>query len=80
MEKQDFEEELTLKGLIESVGTNQRQLSKATGLSERTINDWVAGKKIPRLDNAITIAKELGIPLKTLAKSIGLDVKGIPDD
>lgn len=70
----------TLKALISAANTNQRELSNRIGLSERTLNDWVAGKKIPRLDNALIIAKELKVSLKTLSLSLGLDVSGIPDD
>jgi transcriptional regulator with XRE-family HTH domain len=70
----------TLKNLIADVGTTQKQVSIKTGLSERTLNDWVAGKKIPRLDNALLLCRELGVSLKTLAASLGLDTAGIPDD
>ncbi|ARI81655.1 hypothetical protein C789_4904 [Microcystis aeruginosa FACHB-905 = DIANCHI905] len=45
-----------------------------------TINSWVAKKKNPRLDNALVLCRELGISLKTLAQSLGLDTTGIPDD
>ena len=72
--------EITLKSLIEQAGTNQRQLSKESGVSEGTINSWVAGKYTPTLDNAAQVAKTLGISLKCLAKSIGIDTKGVPDD
>jgi transcriptional regulator with XRE-family HTH domain len=70
----------TLKALISDARTSQREISSKTGLSERTINDWVAGKKVPRLDNAVILARELGVSLKTLAASIGLDTTNIPDD
>lgn len=71
---------LTLKELIEKAGTNQRELSKRTGIAEVTLNTWVARKKVPRLDNALLLCRELKISLRTLADSIGLDVSGIPDD
>jgi transcriptional regulator with XRE-family HTH domain len=73
-------QELTLKDLIAYAGTSQRELSNKLGLHERTLNDWVARRKIPRLDNALVIAKELKVSVKTLAKSMGLDTTGIPDD
>jgi len=72
--------EITLKGLIEQAGTNQRRLSKDCGIAEVTINAWVAGKYSPRLDNAILVAKALGVSLKSLAKSMGMETKGVPDD
>lgn len=71
---------LTLKELIAKTNITQRELAKRTGLSERTINEWVAGKYIPRLDNALILCRELGVSVKTLSASIGLDTAGIPDD
>ena len=71
---------LTLKQLIARCNITQRDLAKKTGISERAINEWVAGKYIPRLDNAIVVSRELGVSLKTLAQSLGLDTTGIPDD
>lgn len=70
----------TLKQLIECANTTQRELSKRTGVAEVTINSWVAKKKIPRLDNALVLCRELGVSLKTLSQSLGLDTGGIPDD
>jgi transcriptional regulator with XRE-family HTH domain len=70
----------TLKNLIEAAGITQRQLSKDTGIAEVTINTWVAGRKVPRLDNAILLASKLGISLKTLSKAMGIDVSKVPDD
>lgn len=70
----------TLKALIEAAGTTQRQLSKEIDVAEVTLNTWVAGKKMPRFDNAIALARQLGVPLKVLARSIGIDVSGVPDD
>jgi transcriptional regulator with XRE-family HTH domain len=72
--------EITLKGLIEQAGTNQRRLSKDCGIAEVTINSWVAGKYVPRLDNAVLVAKALNVSLKSLAKSMGMETKGVPDD
>jgi transcriptional regulator with XRE-family HTH domain len=72
--------EITLKGLIEQAGTNQRQLSRDSGIAEVTINSWVAGKYSPKLDSATLVAKALGVSLKSLAKSMRIDVTGLPDD
>jgi transcriptional regulator with XRE-family HTH domain len=69
-----------LKELIEQAKISQRELSKRTGIAEVTINSWVAKKKIPRLDNALILCRELGVSVKTLSASIGLDIAGIPDD
>ncbi len=46
----------------------------------RIINDWKQRRKIPRLDNALAQARELGVSLKTISRCFGLDIEGIPDD
>ncbi|GEA29069.1 hypothetical protein MiAbW_03651 [Microcystis aeruginosa NIES-4325] len=78
--KSSSESFLTLKQLIECANTTQRDIAKRTGISERTINDWTAKRKTPRLDNALVLCRELGVSLKTLSQSLGLDTTGIPDD
>ncbi|MBD2344179.1 helix-turn-helix domain-containing protein [Anabaena subtropica] len=70
----------TLKTLRESADLTQPQLSQRMGVGIRIIGDWESGKKIPRFDNAVALARELGVSLKTLAKSFRVDVEGIPDD
>ncbi|MBD0340767.1 MAG: helix-turn-helix transcriptional regulator [Microcoleus sp. Co-bin12] len=50
------------------------------GVGIRIIGDWERGESIPRFDRAIALARELGVPLKTLARCMGLDVTQIPDD
>lgn len=78
--KIDSNSKITLKSLRESVGLTQPELSQRLNCGIRIISDWENGHKIPRFDNAITLANELGVSLKTLAKSMNLDVSGIPDD
>ena len=70
----------TLKQLIKDANTTQRDLSKRTGIAEVTIHSWVVKKKIPRLDNALVLCRELKVSLKTLSQSLELDIAGIPDD
>ncbi len=72
--------EITLKSLREAAGLTQPELSQKINCGIRIISHWENGNKIPRFDNAITLARELGISLKTLAKAINLDVSDIPDD
>ena len=76
----NYSGEPTLKDLIQSAGTTQRQLSLDLDIAEVTINTWVAGRKVPRFDNAVALARELDVSLKTLARAMRLDVSGIPDD
>jgi len=78
--KNQNSQEVTLKGLIDQAKTTQRQLSKDCGIAEVTINSWVAGKIVPRFDNAVLVGRRLGVSLKVLAKSMHIDVAGIPGD
>ncbi|AFZ31654.1 helix-turn-helix transcriptional regulator [Gloeocapsopsis crepidinum LEGE 06123] len=80
MQESDQEGDLTLKLLRERTGLSQEKLGRRLDLSLRTVGDWETGKKIPRFDNAIALARELGVSLKTLAKAMKLDVEGVPDD
>ncbi|MEG4271058.1 MULTISPECIES: helix-turn-helix transcriptional regulator [unclassified Microcoleus] len=82
MRKADDEEQdvPTLKTLRESVNLTQPELSRRMGVGIRIIGDWERGESIPRFDRAVSLAKELGIPLKTLARSFGLSVEGVPND
>ena len=46
----------------------------------RIITDWENGRRIPRFDNAIALARELNVSLKVLARAMNLDVENIDDD
>ena len=70
----------TLKTLRESANLTQPELSRRMGVGIRIIGDWERGEAIPRFDRAISLAKELGVSLKTIARSMGLNVEGIPND
>ena len=72
--------EPTVKTLRQSIDITQEELSRRLNLSFRTVGDWETGKKLPRFDNAIALSRELKVPLKVLAKAMGIDVTGIPDD
>lgn len=74
------QEQLTLKTLRESRELTQPELSRRLNVGIRIIGHWESGTKLPRFDNAIALARELGVSLKTLAKAMRLDVTGLPDD
>lgn len=80
MSAEPTEQELTLKSLRNNLDISQEQLARRLNLSFRTIGEWEGGKKVPRFDNALALARELGVSLKTLAKVMKLDIEGIPDD
>lgn len=74
------QEQPTLKTLRESRELTQPELSRRLNVGIRIIGHWESGTKLPRFDNAIALARELGVSLKTLAKAMRLDVTGLPDD
>ncbi|GET39897.1 hypothetical protein MiSe_46690 [Microseira wollei NIES-4236] len=80
MSESQNQREPTLKELRESLNLSQEDLGRRINLSYRTIAEWEGGRKVPRFDNAIALARELGVSLKVLAKSIGLGVEGLLDD
>ena len=73
-------DEITLKSLREAAELTQPELSRRMNVGIRIIGYWESGDKVPSFDRAIALAKELGVSLKVLAKSMRLDVSGLPDD
>ncbi len=81
MTKQNLEkQEITLRSLREAAGYTQEQLAKELKVGIRTISNWENGNKVPKFDNAISLATKLKVSLKTLAKSMKFDVSNTPDD
>jgi transcriptional regulator with XRE-family HTH domain len=74
------ERQLTLKTLRERVNLTQPELSNRIGVGIRIISDWESGRKVPRFDNAVALARELGVSLKVLAKVMQINVEGVADD
>lgn len=50
-----------LKYYIDSTGKSQKDLAAILGISLSTFNDWVNGKKYPRIDKIELLAKYFGI-------------------
>lgn len=74
------EHQLTLKALRERANLTQPELKARIGVGIRIISDWENGRKLPRFDNAVALARELGVSLKVLAKVMQINVEGVPDD
>lgn len=74
------ERQHTLKALRESANLTQPELSNRIGVGIRIIGDWESGRKLPRFDNAVALARELGVSLKVLATAMQINVEGVPDD
>ena len=50
-----------LKYYIESRGIGQKELAEIIGVSITSVNDWVNGKKFPRIDKIEMLADYFGI-------------------
>lgn len=68
-----------MKALREAKLLSQEQLARSLNLSYRTIAEWENGRQIPKFNNAIALARSLGVSLETLAESMNLDAKGLSD-
>jgi transcriptional regulator with XRE-family HTH domain len=68
-----------LRRLREAAQLTRTELGRRIGVSERQIYDWENGIKLPRIDRAVALARELGVSLQTVCKAIGIDVTGVPD-
>lgn len=69
-----------LKTLREAAGLTQPELSQKMNCGIRIIGDWENGRRVPRFDNAIALARELNVSLKELARAMHLDTLDVPDD
>jgi transcriptional regulator with XRE-family HTH domain len=69
-----------LRRLREAAQLTRTELGRRIGVSERQIYDWENGIKLPRIDRAVALARELGVSLQTVCKAIGIDVTGVPEE
>lgn len=50
-----------LRYYMESRGKNQKEMAEIVGVSAPTMNDWLKGKKYPRIDKIEILANYFGI-------------------
>lgn len=62
----------TLRQLLASRDMTQLELAERAGVSEPALSHWISGKRIPRLDSALSVALQLDITLDQLAELLGL--------
>ncbi len=70
----------TLKELLDERSINKSKLVKKMGISYQTLDHWENRRRVPSFENAILLAKELQVSLKTLGASMGFDIREIPPD
>lgn len=80
MEENNDQEQSPLRTLRELAGLTRPQVKGFIGVSERSQADWESGHATPSLENFLALARLYKVPLKVLAKSMRLDISGIPDD
>lgn len=57
-----------VKLLMHSKGFNQKQLSRASGITEASVSRYLKGDRIARMDIIINFAKALGVSVEYLLK------------
>jgi transcriptional regulator with XRE-family HTH domain len=73
----------TLNDLIKDSGLTWKQLAERLGVSESTIGLWAhknpERRKVPSLEKAIALSVELGVDIKSLARSMDIPNKNTPN-
>ena len=64
--------------LISLKETNQSRLSRQTGIAQSAISEMTKGKRRAYMDQALRLARALGVPLDYLADDGLDDVPGVP--
>jgi transcriptional regulator with XRE-family HTH domain len=77
---QDDQRVITLKALRELANYSQKEISQRVGVNYTAYQAWEVGRSVPKFDNAVILARELNVSLKTLAKSMGQDTTELRDD
>ncbi|MDJ0509257.1 MAG: helix-turn-helix transcriptional regulator [Crocosphaera sp.] len=70
----------SLKDLIEQHGYTQKSFAKALNRAYSTVQFYVAGQKKPGCEILADMCRLLDESPKTVMKSLGIDVTGIPND
>jgi len=72
--------DLTLETLRKEKGLSQEALARQVNMSVMSLQRLEKTSRLPRFDNAVSLARALGVSLKVLALAFGIDVAGVPDD
>lgn len=62
-----------LSHYVEHSGRDQREIADAVGVAPSTFNEWVRGKKYPRIDKIQMLAEYFGIKMSDLIEEAGDD-------
>lgn len=68
-----------LKYYMERMGKNQKEMAEIVGVATSTFNDWMKGKKYPRIDKIEIMANYFGIQKSDLIEDKQKDNDTIVD-
>ncbi|WP_375471063.1 helix-turn-helix domain-containing protein [uncultured Nostoc sp.] len=74
------EDKSPLRLLREQAGLTRPEVKHLIGVSERRQADWESGKAMPSIENVIALCRLYKVSMKTMCKSLGVDVTGVPND
>jgi transcriptional regulator with XRE-family HTH domain len=80
MEENLIREKSALRQLREQAGLTRPQVKQLIGVSERRQADWESGKAMPSIENIVAMARLYKVSLKTMCRSLSIDVTDVPDD
>ena len=60
-----------LSHYVEHSGRDQREVADAVGVAPSTFNEWIKGKKYPRVDKIQMLAEYFGIRMSDLIEEVG---------
>ncbi|MGK7961172.1 helix-turn-helix domain-containing protein [Crocosphaera sp.] len=80
MEKNTPTTDPSLKDLIKLAGYTQKSFAQALNTAYSTVKYYVSGEKMPGVKIFADMCRLLDKSPKTVMKSLGIDVSGIPDD
>ncbi len=69
-----------MRQLREQAGLTRPQVKQLIGVSERRQADWESGKAMPSIENIVALARLYKVSLKTICRSLSIDVTDVPDD
>ena len=70
----------SLKDLIKQHGYTQKSFAKALKIALSTLTYYISGENLPGLQILADMCRLLDESPKTVMKSLGIDVTGIPND
>lgn len=60
-----------LSHYLDKTGRDQREVAEVVGVAPSTFNEWVKGKKYPRVDKIQMLADYFGIRMSDLIEEVG---------